>query len=812
MGIGSERMKSPFDVQLEALARTLDAQIDNESILRDIHSAFSTLLARSGNAESDIRAVLLRQYSTGQLREETYQLVQQILSRMVSENIETLPGDASHEIQSADPFGDTINIPVDSFSPVTAEDSLQVGSVLRDRFLLQEKISGGSMGDVYKALDRRLAETGSDNPYVAIKVLAPKLSRNGNALRALQQEAAKGRFLSHPNIVRFVDLDRDDDIYFIVMEWLDGRSLADILDSARNNAIDIATALDIVRQVGQALDYAHRCGVVHADVKPGNIIITSSGQAMLFDFGVARVRQKQQGGASVEFDPGVLATGTPIYSSMQVLTGDDPVPADDVFSLGCLLYRLLAGYRAFGPRNAAEAAAAGMEPQRLQGISQTQWAALKKSLSYSRVTRFASVAEFLRALDGDSPVATDTQSLPKPGGPASSGFARRFGTAAVIVALLGGAGWALKQSGLLQQFTDKLVVAAPDVEQARTVDQAPTLEQAPTVEQAPAVSVPAPEEPAVREETAAAESPDVPADPDPTASVTAGAATQGNSEHDSERDSERDSEMDNGIVPVSAVAIPAQQDYGLLPPPDLLVTIGAAGAQSFDGELSLIEDGAPTVVDFERTTDTATPLTLRLEEVSYSGNRSPWELGQYTLQDNGLVRFEPGQSRIRTKIALVSDPLREPDRDVVLELRDADNPDTAFANLRLNLLDDDQRRFEASLMPNTIAFAVSQVSVRERDPAVQIDVLRFKPDDSDLNVSYTVRDVTATEGQDYFTPGTGTVSFGPGQRTARIFIPLVQDTVVETDEAFMLELDPPQRSDDANIFLRIAVMIRDDDS
>jgi hypothetical protein len=161
---------------------------------------------------------------------------------------------------------------------------------------------------------------------------------------------------------------------------------------------------------------------------------------------------------------------------------------------------------------------------------------------------------------------------------------------------------------------------------------------------------------------------------------------------------------------------------------------------------------------------------------------------------------------------MASDPLREPDRDVVLQLRDADYPDTAFANLRLNLLDDDQRRFEAGLMPNTIAFAVSQVSVRERDSAVQIDVLRFKPDNSDLDVSYIVRDVTATEGEDYFAPGTGTVSFDPGQRTARIFIPLVQDTVVETDEAFMLELDPPQRSDDANIFLRIAVMIRDDDS
>jgi serine/threonine protein kinase len=779
MGIGSEKVKSPFDAQLEALAQTLDAQIDNESVLRDIHSAFSTLLARTGNAESDIRAVLLRQYSTGQLRDETYQLVQQILNRMVSENIQTLPDDSSLEPQSADSFVDTSIIPGDSFSPVTAEDSLQVGSLLRDRFLLQEKISGGSMGVVYKAMDRRLAEAGNDDAYVAIKVLAPKLSRNGNALRALQQEAAKGRCLSHPNIVRFIDLDRDDDIYFIVMEWLDGRSLADILDDARNNAIDTATALDIVRQVGQALDYAHRCGVVHADVKPGNIMITSSGQALLFDFGVARVRQKEQAGPAA-FDPGVLATGTPIYSSMQVLTGEDPVPADDVFSLGCLLYRLLAGYRVFGPRNAAEAAESGMEPQRLQGISQAQWAALRKSLSYSRVRRFASVAEFLRALDGDSPVVADTQSLPKLNDSASPGFARGFAKATIIVAVLGGAGWALQQSGLLQQFIGKSVVEAPNIEQAPAVGQA--LDN----------SAPIPNKPATQDETTAGGPSDTLADTDPAAGVPLQGAAES--------------------AEVATAAAAAQVDFSLLPPPDLVVTIGAAGTQSFEAVLSLTEDAAPALVDFVRTTDVVTPLTLRLEEVSYSGNRSPWESGQYTLQDDGLVRFEPGQSRIRTTIAMASDPLREPDRDVALQLRDADYPDTAFANLRLNLLDDDQRRFEAGLMSNTVAFAVSQVSVRERDPAVQIDVLRFKPDDSDLNVSYLVRDVTATEGEDYFAPATGTVSFAPGQRTARIFIPLVQDTVVETDEAFMLELDPPQRSDDANIFLRIAVMIRDDDS
>ena len=159
-----------------------------------------------------------------------------------------------------------------------------------------------------------------------------------------------------------------------------------------------------------------------------------------------------------------------------------------------------------------------------------------------------------------------------------------------------------------------------------------------------------------------------------------------------------------------------------------------------------------------------------------------------------------------------SDPLREPDRRVSLLVRDGDTAESEFALVTLNLEDDDQRNFEAGLTPNTVAFAVSQVSVRERDPAVQIDVLRFKPDNSSLEIEYALREVTATEGEDYFAPGSTTISFGPGQRTARVLIPLVQDSDPESDEAFMLELLSDSLDTDVNIFLRIAVMIRDDDS
>jgi serine/threonine protein kinase len=771
MNINAEKMTLSYDEQLIALEQRLEMRIEGESATREIQRAFETLLAGSSSAESDICSVLQKCFSKGKLRKETYQMVQQLLNRIVIENVDTDSGTGATETHSPDPFSDTTVIPEDSFVPVAAEDSVQVGTVLRDRFLLQQKAPGGSMGAVYKALDRRLAEVGSDDAFVAIKVLAPKLSRNGNALRALQQEAAKGRCLSHPNIVRFIDLDREDDLYFIVMEWLDGRSLADILDDGRNSKIDTDTALDIVRQIGQALDYAHRCGVIHADVKPGNVMITPSGQAKLFDFGVARVRQKQHSGES-DFVQGGLIAATPVYSSMQVLTGEEPVPADDVFSLGCLLYRLLAGYRAFGARNAAEAAAAGMEPQRLQNISQTQWSALKKSLAYSRVARFASVDEFLRALDTTGKSTAAMETLPT----VDDVVERRsvWPYALVLLVLVTGAIF-VQQTGWIDRLSDVQAV----VEQSLAPDAVDSAGEPPVAQ------ADAPVAPGI-------------AATDQVVSPVPGTANEPQESLDSLET----------VLPDN----PAPVDFSQLPPADLVVSLAAPGSKPTESSLTLTEDGKPGVVDFVRASNIALPLTLRLEEVSYSGNRSPWESGQYTLENEGRIYFAAGQTRSRTIISMTSDPLREPDREIVLRVRDADYSNAGFALVNLRLKDDDQRAFESGLSPNTVAFAVSQVSVRERDPAVQIDVLRFNPDDSELTVAYFVRDVTATDGEDYFAPATGTVSFGPGQRTARIFIPLVQDAVRETDEAFMLELDPQIRKGDTHIFTRIAVMIRDDDT
>ncbi|HEY5643590.1 MAG TPA: protein kinase [Woeseiaceae bacterium] len=808
MSNNADNLRNAFADQLASFDDRLDSAATDVDMLSDIQSGIDKLLAEGQGSEKQIRRVLQERYDAGTLRKETFQLVKSMLDRYVTEKVPTSPVPAAAPAETGpermtqappqaaghadgdDQFGSTTVIPAGLVPLDSAEDRVQVGSVLRDRFMLQKRVSGGSMGVVYKALDRRLAEAGSSETFVAIKILSPQLAENAQALRALQQEAAKGRCLVHQNIVRFIDLDRDDDLYFIVMEWLDGKSLADILDSNDARSIDIKAAFRIVRQVGDGLDYAHRCGIVHADVKPGNIMILPDGTAKLFDFGVARVRQKQ---AEERFDPGVLGAMTPAYSSMQVLTGEAPVASDDVFSLACLLYRLVAGYRVFGPRNAAEASEAGMAPQRPQGISDSQWKALKKALSYARVTRFQSVREFLDAVD--QPVqAAPAIEAPERFQVEEGGSPGKW--LAIFVVLLGLAGIGAKHLGYLdpllaQLGTDGFVELPAAGESPAIFEDLPEV-----VEQPPVEITDTTNDPDVPDEARAVESPvdDAPAD---------------NGEVEIERLPEAMGPSTTAPPPVAATE--PLIDFSKLPPADVEIRFSDSGATGVSANIVLREDAEPVIADFIREGDLTTALALRLEEVGFSGNRSPWASGQYAMSDAGLLYFPVGQERARLTLRTASDPRREADQQSTLRLREAESAETELATVVITLEDDDQRVFEARLPVNTVAFAAGQASINESDPAVQIDIVRFNPDDSSIVIGFTVDDITASEGEDYFAPGNYSISFGPGQRSARILIPLVQDSLSEGDEAFVVELAGDNQHTAIDVFHRIVVMIRDDE-
>jgi serine/threonine protein kinase len=780
----------------------------------------------------------------------------------LSENLKTVPGlvpmsehAGTSPLSGAENFEDefsrTMVIENGNSDPAEPDARLQPGSVLRDRYLLVERVAAGNMGVVYKAQDRHLATADGKESVVAIKVLSPHLSRNKTALRALQQEAAKGRCLSHPHIVRFIDLDREDDLYFIVMEWLQGESLADALDNG-TLPTDLVTAIDIVRQIGEALSYAHRCGVVHADVKPGNVMRLTDGSVKLFDFGIARVRQQQDGLSNVAAS--ALRAATPAYSSMQVLTGNEPVAADDVFSLACLAYRLIAGHRVFGPRNAAEAAEAGMEPQRPQGLTDGQWKALRKGLAFSRVARQSSPMELVDDLmrrDTAAPSRDESisrgldQSIRIP---AEAIVERRFEAPRsywpmwlLLVLVVGAAAllyrpdWRAAAMATVQPLLDRAQglnpasrsrddTAPPELQATGDQSQAATTVTA-ADDSAPATGSPQPADAMIEDALSpppgsTAETTNLPAAARNDVSAQAAeSATVGPASEPVNRVGDPDATNNEAAAAERAgqaadsgagqAADRAQDSTAAPPASSNSIVLAAPGEVRGELAVDLPEDGGPVTVSIHRWFGLSEALLLRVEEVGFSGSRSPGEAGEYALSADGIVNFDPGQRNASITISPTQDRTRESDRQVTLVLRDYYNTASVFAQINLRLLDDDQRAFEIGIAANSVAFATSRVVVRERDPAAQIDVVRFNPDQNSLTVNYNINDFSATEGEDYFVPGRRVVTFGPGQRSARLLIPLVQDTVAEGEESFVIELDQAaSRSTENN---RVTVTILDDD-
>ena len=649
------------------------------------------------------------------------------------------------------------------------------------------------------------------------------------------------------------------------MEWLEGKSLARILDDSRDNKLSPPVALDVIRQVGNALSYAHQRGVVHADIKPGNIIISPEGKATLIDFGVARVRQKENEGKS-RFDPSVMRAGSPAYSSMQVLTGEDPVPADDVFSLACLTYRLLAGYRVFGPRNAADAAQDGMEPQQPNDLNDRQWAAMKKALAYSRVTRYESPKAFLDAFgtgggtDSSNSAGLKPKPVARPAPPKAAVEApdiRLDATAAGLgqdetteisldSPIRAGhdsimyepdepprrSPWRLLVVGII------LVGAAFVVVETRVIDEIPDLESG--IESLTSfVEQVVPEESAGSDgiedlaplpETDVADTGDIA----PAEGVTEtliidtseGTVSEVSSPQPETPAPQSEVAVEEALVEgpapeqeeVVAAApadppLPPPIDFSTMPEADLVLTLGDASVGDVAmGDLAVREDGGDVILDLVREGDLRNRFAVRIVEPSFSGSTSAMVAGRYRIEDEGLVIFEPGQPRARTTITMPSNSVREDDRQVTLSIRNALNQREELAIISLSLEDDDQRAFEAGLPPNTIGFTVSSIEVREFDPAVQVDIIRYRPDNTAIEIPYTLTDISATEGEDYFAPGLPVVYFGPGQRTARVLIPLGQDARSEAAESFTVTLDAPVPPPSSNTYQQITVMIRDDDS
>ena len=273
----------------------------------------------------------------------------------------------------------------------TVSAQLGPGTILRERFRLDEAVASGSMGLVYRATDLLKLEAGAISPTIAIKVINPEFANDAAALRSFQNEVANTQHLSHPNIIRLFELDKDQGHYFITMEWLEGESLDALLDRSKGSALPPVQAYAIIEQLCDALDYAHSKQVIHADVKPGNVFLTKPGELKLIDFGIARILSpSDEIGAKREKSVAL----TPAYASCECLEHQTATAQDDLFSLACLIYRLLSGRRVFGARTALQAEVEGSQPIAIGGMSARRWQALRKALAFRRADRHPDVRTF----------------------------------------------------------------------------------------------------------------------------------------------------------------------------------------------------------------------------------------------------------------------------------------------------------------------------------------------------------------------------------------------------------------------------------
>ena len=271
---------------------------------------------------------------------------------------------------------------------------IRVGSVIRNRYVLEERVGLGSKGTVFKALDRYRSDLPEEERYVAIKILHPNSDNRGDLLADLRREFYCAQTLSHESIVNVYEMDRDGDVDFFTMELVEGELLSSVMARLHPAPLSRPQAWAIIRDVGAGLGHAHSRNVVHADLKPHNILITQSGEVRILDFNNAVGRYAED---AVHWKP-ALSSVTPSYACCELLAGRAPDPRDDVYALACLSYELLAGTHPFQRRPATEARDLGIVPKRPPGLTRQQWQTLAMGLSWHRAGRSISVRAWLNKM------------------------------------------------------------------------------------------------------------------------------------------------------------------------------------------------------------------------------------------------------------------------------------------------------------------------------------------------------------------------------------------------------------------------------
>jgi len=208
-----------------------------------------------------------------------------------------------------------------------------IGQILLNQYRVDSFVASGSMGAVYQVFDLKR------NVPLAMKVLHAELAKDPSVFKRFQREARALQKLAHPNILPFYGVHQAQGFTFLLVRYIDGKTLKEILRSRNHQPLTVGEAMTYLKALCSALGYAHAHKVVHCDVKPGNIMVERGGTVYLTDFGIAR---------HAESTVTTLASlGTAAYMAPEQIRGEAVSAATDIYALGVLLFELLVGHRPF---------------------------------------------------------------------------------------------------------------------------------------------------------------------------------------------------------------------------------------------------------------------------------------------------------------------------------------------------------------------------------------------------------------------------------------------------------------------------------
>ncbi len=275
--------------------------------------------------------------------------------------------------------------------PTTAAPPIEPGTLIADRYLLVARLAEGGMAEVWEAVDEVLTRP------VAVKILLPHLAADTGFVTRFRREAVSAARLSDPHIVSIYDTCSDRGVEAIVMELVRGTTLRQLLDE--RGRLAPGHAVDIAVQVADALHHAHACGLIHRDVKPGNILLSDDDRVLVADFGIAKAAE-----ASADLTDAGQVVGTAKYLSPEQVAGAPLDARSDVYALGVVLYEMLCGRPPFTGRNATTTAMARLtsEPVPLRQMCSDVPAALERvvlrAMARQPEDRYSSAAELRSAL------------------------------------------------------------------------------------------------------------------------------------------------------------------------------------------------------------------------------------------------------------------------------------------------------------------------------------------------------------------------------------------------------------------------------